>query len=164
MKYLCLVLLMMLLVSCKSTNLPVYNEVTNSDNAQLTISANLKGLFLHGRVTQLEIFDGCYKDDYDKENVLGHVISDHSDGRTNTISLPSKELFFQFGTTEPGWFCHVQFSFTPENGEAYTLNYEMVFGGCEASLKDSTGEQVTNVRYFKTGAGISRGWRKCDNI
>ena len=165
LKYLYVAFSVLLLASCKSTNLPIYTEVESNNKAQLTISANLKGLFLHGRVTQMEIFEGCYNDDYDKENVLGHVISDHSGDATNTVSLPAnKELFFQFGTTEPSWNCHVQFSFTPENGKAYFLNYDMVFGGCETSLKESVGEQVVNVRYFDTGSGTSKVWRRCDKI
>ena len=165
LKKLFILVLAILLVSCKSTNLPEYNGPATNESAELAISANLKGIFLHGKVTQLEIFDGCYEEDYDTENVLGHVISEHSDIATNTINIPSnKELYFQFGTTEPSWNCHVQFSFTPESGKKYYLNYEMVFAGCESSLKESNGESVANIKYFNSGSGTSKVWRRCDKI
>ena len=165
MRKLVILVFMLFLISCKSTNLPVYNEVASNDSAQLIVSANLKGIFLHGKVTQMEIFDGCYADDYDTENVLGHIISDHSDGATNTITIPTnKELLFQFGTTEPSWNCHVQFSFSPEVGESYYLNYEMVFAGCEISLKDSALTPVTNIKFYESGSGSSKVWRRCDKI
>ncbi len=156
---------MLLLVGCKSTNLPVYAEATSNDSAQLIVSANLKGIFLHGKVTQLEIFDGCYTNNYDTENVLGHVISDHSDSASNTIDIPTKnELLFQFGTTEPSWNCHVQFSFLPEAGKTYYLNYEMVFAGCEISLKDSELIPVADIKFYEGGSGTNKVWRRCDKI
>lgn len=165
MKYYFIFMFILMIVSCKSTNTPAYQEVQSNKSAKLTITAELKGIFLHGRVTQTEIFDGCYNESYDKENVLGHVISDHSDGASNTITIPAnKELFFQFGTTEPSWNCHVQFSFIPQIGEHYKLNYQMVFAGCESSLKNRLGDDVSSIKYYESGSGISKIWRRCDKI
>jgi hypothetical protein len=153
---------LLLLQGCQSTKIVKFDPVTNGDKrAELEVSANLVGLFLHGKVTQLEIFNGCYNKNYNTENVLGHIISKHEDNATNKITIPTgKELFFQFGTTEPNWNCHTHFSFTPKQGEQYKIHYEMVFAGCEVTITNR-GNRYDDVKFLPATSGYSKKWRKC---
>ncbi len=161
--YFILFIAVVTLSACKSTKLPVYvPDQPNAEQAELTVNARLIGLFLHGKVTQLEMFDGCYNDNYEKEHALGHIITEHPAGNNTKLAIPAgKELFFQFGTTEPSWNCHVQFSFIPQKESTYSFNYKMVFGGCEVSVLDENSQPVNDVKLYSSETGYSKSWRKC---
>ena len=162
LKLIVLLLSIVILQGCQSTKIAKFEPSTNQTNkAELEVSANLIGLFLHGKVTQLEMFNGCYDKDYDTENVIGHVVSEHKDNASNNILIPSgNKLLFQFGTTEPSWNCHTHFSFTPLQGEKYKIHYEMVFAGCEVSITNN-GSKVKDVEYISARSGYSKKWREC---
>ncbi|PMG79791.1 hypothetical protein BCU84_04815 [Shewanella sp. 10N.286.51.B7] len=149
------------LQGCKSTKIPEYEPSTNTNSAELKVSAGLSGLFLHGKVTQLEIFDGCYKKNYNSENVIGHVITEHKDKTPDILLIPAgNKLYFQFGTTEPSWNCHTHFSFTPLLDEKYEIHYGMAFAGCEVKVSNR-GNIVRDVEFLTAEPGYSKEWRKC---
>jgi len=156
------VLTVIALQGCQSTNIQKFEPLTNEPNAaKLDISANLVGLFMHGKVTQLELFNGCYDKNYDTENVIGHIVSEHKDEKSNIVNIPTGEkLYFQYGTTEPNWNCHSQFSFTPLKGESYKIQYEMVFAGCEITVIHN-GSKLKDVEFFDSTSGYNKKWRKC---
>lgn len=163
-KYFLIIICTISVVGCKSTKIPQYKElITNEQFATLEIVANLKGIFLHGKTTQLEIFDGCYKESYQDENVLGHVISEHSDRASNIIKIPSgKRIYLQLGTTEHAWNCHVQLSFLPIRQAHYKLQYDMILNGCEVKLTTLNAMVVDDLLFYESLPGRTDDWRKCD--
>ena len=160
------------LVGCgpMQTKMVKYVEVTNGPLADIKARGALQGSGL--TKTHLEIFSGCFEGrDYSKENVLGKVYFKREEFGKKTISIPAgKRLYFKYGTNNPTWLCHSQFSFVPQEGSAYLFDYKMVYAGCKVNVTNLTTNEPIDMRvYEKTTeesvfVGTALAWRKCTNL
>lgn len=140
-------IVLLLLTGCTTNNVAPYTppDPSLTETASLTATAELKGLFLQGRKTRLNIVP-C---DANEGEYSGYMDFQEAEFGQKVLIIPANQrLIIGYGTVDPGWKCMVYFGLKAIANQHYKLNYTMKFAGCRVSVLNPSGEPVEELSFL----------------